>query len=350
MKSWGEETLLFNQLSPDRIDEVVTQLGLQTNGELLALNALENRVYRVGIENFNMNDESLINHPYDIERVISKKHIIIKFYRPGRWTEDAIKEEHRYVKELASKNIPVIMPLIIRGETLHYHHQLELYFTIYPLFLGRLKDEVNEAESRMMARSLALIHNASINQNFKSRPLFDIQTYILDQLEYIDNSPLLDKECKKNYILLGQHLTKQISPYLQTLEYQKIHGDFHRGNVIWTDCGPVITDFDDCCNGPVQQDLWPMFLGRDQESIIQRNVFLDHYNEMAIKPVRLSSFMLETLRTIRMIHYTGWILRRWDDPMFQDYFDQFLTISYWQQQCNDLKEQIAIIQDEFANI
>lgn len=336
---WGETTQHFYQLTPDIIDRSIDQLGLQTKAQVLALNSLENRVYQVGLED-----------PMDLETsVFSKEHIIVKFYRPGRWDEATILEEHSFLNELSSLEIPVIAPMNFKDKTLFRESTTNLFYAVFPKVQGRLKDELNKEELREMGRLIARIHNVGRSSVFKNRPIFHPDNYLKAHFPTLKNSSVIPVNLLKNYLTLCQQLYEMIIPYFENLENQRLHGDFHRGNILWSDKGPWIVDFDDCSFGPTQQDLWLLVAGRDHESLSEREVFIESYNQMSSKPINLSQFIVEALRSIRMIHFNGWIAKRWDDPTFQNYYGDFNSEMYWESQLLDIKEQMGILQDSLYN-
>lgn len=326
---WGEKTQFFYSLTPEVIDNSLKQLGIRPTGRVLALNSLENRVYDVEAINFECPEG-----PY------SQDSIVVKFYRPGRWSEKAIKEEHQFCLELQEFEVPVIAPLEIDGKTLHIESESNLFYSVYPKIRGRLLDELNLEQTQQIGRLSARIHNIGGMGKFQYRPSFDIETYVhshLETLMALENLPTAGKHYIEMIKLMEPSLKTNLSQY----ELQRIHGDMHRGNILWTSQGPFVTDFDDCMNGPIEQDLWLLFPGRDQYSLEDRENFLEAYKTMGKNTPNLPAHFIETMRAIRMIHFNGWIAKRWADPTFKKVYEDFMSDRYWESQLLDLKEQMG---------
>lgn len=349
---WGENAQNFYQLTPDIVEDALENLGIRSNAQVLALNSMENRVFQVGLEddltphiqsqpdNFNEYFESL---------PMAYNQLVLKFYRLGRWSEESILEEHDFSYELAEMEIPVIPPIKLKDKSLHRHESTGLYYAIYPKVFGRLQDEISDDQAKQMGRLIARIHNIGNIKSFSHRPTYNLENYLFSHLETFKQTQLIPDTSKKYYIALCEQLAKMIQPYLERLTPQRLHGDFHRGNIIWSEKGgdslPWIIDLDDCSQGPREQDLWLLLPGRDSESLAQREIFLEAYLSMSNSSISLTNFIIEALRSIRMIHFNGWIAKRWEDPIFQNYYPDFNTENYWQTQLLDLREQISILQD-----
>ena len=326
----GGPTQFFYSLTPDVIDQVLRDHGLRPAGRVLALNSLENRVYDVEVAKFDKPDG-----PFAAENVVTK------FYRPGRWTEATIREEHRFLLELASYELPVIAPIERDGETLFKHPDTGLLYTVFPKVRGRLKDELNVEESRLIGRLIGRLHNIGAMASFTQRPKLSPTVWLSGNAQAIMAMDFVPDDLKKSYQFLVTQLEGMIAPWFNALPTQRVHGDFHRGNVIWTNDGAWITDLDDCVTGPRQQDLWLLFPGRDEWSVKMREEFLEGYHEMSRERVSLSFALIEALRAMRMVHFNGWIAKRWEDPVFPHTFTSFNQRNYWEQQVLDLKEQIG---------
>jgi len=328
---WGTgPTQYFYGLTPDVIDEVMRDHGLRPAGRVLALNSLENRVYDIEVGKFDKPPG-----PFAPENVVAK------FYRPGRWSEATIREEHRFLLELAEYEIPVIAPIERDGETLFRHEATGLMYTVFPKVRGRLKDELNVEESRLIGRLIARLHNIGAMGQFTHRPKLDPSVWLTGNAAAVMAMDFVPSDLKSSYQYLVNQLEQMIAPWFNALPTQRVHGDFHRGNVLWTNEGAWITDLDDSVTGPRQQDLWLLFPGRDEWSQQMRGEFLEGYHEMARERLSLSFALIEALRAMRMVHFNGWISKRWDDPVFPHTFNTFSTRNYWEQAVLDLKEQIG---------
>jgi Ser/Thr protein kinase RdoA (MazF antagonist) len=335
---WDQETKYFYALTPEVIDRSLEFLGFRPSGRTFALNSLENRVYEVEVRN-----HPLLTPPF------SPDCVIVKFYRPGRWSREAIGEEHQFLWELKGHGIPVIAPLEIDGETLRECPTTGFFYTLFPKMRGRLKDELLPEEIEQIGRLTGRIHNVGASGEFHHRPVFHPKNYIDVHFEHLKSVDYLPATIVSHYLQLAAQLSSMITPYLDQLKFQRIHGDLHRGNIIWNAEGPWIVDFDDCAWGPREQDLWPLLPGRDEYSRKDQELFAKAYHSMAKEEVNLTEFMVESLRAMRIIHFNGWISKRWQDPSFKHSFSAFESESYWENQLLDLKEQIGYLQDALYN-
>jgi Ser/Thr protein kinase RdoA (MazF antagonist) len=295
----------YEALTPDVILDAVESTGLRCDGRLLALNSFENRVYQVGIE------ESVP--------------VVAKFYRPERWTSDQILEEHAFVRELAQAEIPVVAPVEHAGATLHLHAGFR--FAVYPRQRGRAPDLETEDTLTWMGRFLGRIHAVGAARPFLHRRALDIAALGEEPSAFVLERGFVPPELREAYDF----------PLL------RLHGDCHPGNVLW-DEGPNFVDLDDCCTGPAVQDLWMLLSGEREERSRQIGWLLDGYFEFAeFDPRELR--LIEPLRTLRMIHYAGWLARRWSDPAFPAAFPWFNTQRYWQDHILALREQAAALDE-----
>jgi Ser/Thr protein kinase RdoA (MazF antagonist) len=330
---WGQETKYFHQLSPELVLNGASLFGQRLTGKLLPLNSLENRVYEVELA-----------APWDFGPGFSSQHLILKFYRPGRWTKEQILEEHQFLLELSQFEIPVVAPIEVQQLSLHQDPETQLLFALFPKVQGRLKDELIKDEIDQVGRLIGRIHNIGSQQLFKHRSRLHPDSLIGASLMELKNIAPVDYPSFQFYLSLLEPTQQLINPYFQQLEFQRLHGDFHRGNIVWTSYGPMAVDFDDCINGPIEQDLWLLFPGQDEDSLKDKERFLSAYSEMT-KKSRIKNHLTELFRTMRMIHFNAWIGKRWEDHSFQRMFPQFTTPHYWDQQLIDLRTQMAHIQD-----
>ncbi len=330
---WGAQTRHFHLLTPDHVMAAAEQRGRRLTGKVMALNSLENRVYDVELAS-----------PEDFGKGFSSQNVILKFYRPGRWTEAQITEEHTFLSTLLEFEVPVVAPLEWKGKTLHLHEETQLWFALFPKVQGRLKDELLGDEIDQVGRLIGRIHNIGSMAPFKSRLALSPETFIEMSHRALAQTRPVEHQSFGYYLKLLEELKPLLDPVFRHLETQRLHGDFHRGNIVWTSAGPVAVDFDDCLTGPVEQDLWLLFPGTDQDSLKDRDRFLMAYKEMTRKThVKLN--LVEALRTMRMVHFNAWIAKRWEDHSFQRIFPQFPTANYWDQQLIDLRVQLGLIQD-----
>ncbi|QLI82409.1 serine/threonine protein kinase [Chitinibacter fontanus] len=317
----------YAQLTPDLILTALEQLGIRTSGHLLALNSYENRVYQIGLDD----DQQW------------GKFLVAKFYRPARWSDQQILEEHTFSKELAGYEVPVVAPIELSGNTLHSEQGFR--FALFPRRGGR-SPELDQRETReWIGRFLGRIHAVGQTQCFSERPTLDIQSYGHDSVAFLLGQQFIPSDLQAAY----QSVTAQA---LDAVEHcfaragkvanVRLHGDCHASNILWTDAGPHFVDFDDARNGPAIQDLWMLLSGERHEQQAQLNDILYGYEDfMDFDPSELH--LLEALRTLRLLHYSAWLARRWDDPAFPAAFPWFNTPIYWQNRILELREQIALI-------
>jgi Ser/Thr protein kinase RdoA (MazF antagonist) len=330
---WGAETQHFYQLTPDHVMEAAELLGKRLSGRVLALNSLENRVYDVELAS-----------PVDYGKGFATQNIIIKFYRPGRWSESQIKEEHSFLLSLQEFEVPVVAPVEVSGKTLHLHEETKLWFALFPKVQGRLKDEFNKEETEQAGRLIGRIHNIGSMGSFSHRLALSPASFIESSRQELERIKPVEHISFQHYLALLQQAYQVLTPQFAHLPVQRLHGDFHRGNIVWTSGGPIAVDFDDCLTGPIEQDLWLLFPGQDPEGIKECERFLSAYKEMTRRE-GLKMSLTEGLRTMRMVHFNAWITKRWEDHSFQRIFPQFPTASYWDQQLIDLRVQMGLIQD-----
>ena len=312
------------------------QIQFRLSGRIMALNSLENRVYDIELAK-----------AQDFGPSLSPTNVIAKFYRPGRWSREQILEEHRFLTELNEFEVPVIAPLEINGTTLHHHEEMNLFYAFFPKVQGRLKDELIKDEIDQAGRLIGRIHNIGSMGKFQHRLNFSVQNFISSSLASLEEIRPVEYPSFNNYLLLLKQAESLITPHLSRVTSQRIHGDFHRGNIVWTSSGPMAVDFDDALTGPVEQDLWLLFPGQDPDSLKDRERFLSAYQEMTRKD-HLSMNMTEIFRTMRMIHFNAWITKRWQDHSFQRTFPQFNSPNYWDQQLIDLRIQLGLIQERIG--
>jgi Ser/Thr protein kinase RdoA (MazF antagonist) len=328
-------TQFFFELTPERILDSAEAAGLRCTGRCLALNSMENRVYEVEIE---VEDESTITSRFDLFRVV-------KFYRPGRWTKEQILEEHSFLAELERADIPVAAPLPFEdGSTLKLVEGSNIWCSVFPKIGGRSPDEPGIEELERIGRLLARLHNVGQARPAANRLRLTPELYGIANMRFLYDQGFLPEEMKDSYKRLVESICAIVEPWFKEVDYQRIHGDCHFGNILWNTHGPCLLDFDDMVMGPCVQDLWLILPGRDEETKRQLQVLLAAYESMRSFD-RGSLRLIEPLRALRFIHYSAWIARRWQDPAFQRVFTHFGSPGYWNGQLADLREQLMYIQE-----
>ncbi|MEQ1591183.1 MAG: serine/threonine protein kinase [Thiobacillaceae bacterium] len=314
----------YSTLTPDCVLDALDSVGQHADGRLLAMNSFENRVYQVGIE------ETAL--------------VVAKFYRPERWTDAAILEEHAFVAELAAREIPVVDALSLQGTSLHLHAGFR--FAVYPKHGGRMPEFERADTLQWMGRFLGRIHVVGAQTNFLQRPTLDLASFGLASRDFLQTGWLPpDLQAAWDSVveqaLAGVRYCFERAGDVQAI---RLHGDCHAGNVLWTDDGPHFVDFDDSRMGPAIQDLW-MLLSGDREAMQgqMREVLTGYEAFREFDPREM--YLLEGLRTLRLIHYAAWIARRWQDPAFPAAFPWFNTQHYWQERILELREQIALMEE-----
>jgi len=312
-------------LGPDRILDAIDGTGLRCSGTLLALNSYENRVYQVGIED--------------------AKPIVAKFYRPRRWTDAQILEEHAFLAELAGREIPVVAPLAFGGATLLEHGGYR--FAVFPRQGGRAPELSDRSVREWLGRFLGRIHAVGAATAYAHRPGLDAETFGLEPSRWLLTNDWLPESLREVYRgVVGQALDGIFASFERAGRYRSIrlHGDCHEGNVLWTDAGPHFVDFDDSRSGPAVQDLWMLLAGDVAERQQQLADLLAGYEDFA-EFDRRELLLVEALRTLRLIHYSAWIARRWSDPAFPAAFPWFTTPRYWEERILELREQVAAMEE-----
>ena len=269
----------FSGLDPDTILDALETQGIFLQSGLLALNSYENRVYQ-----FQADDN---------------KRYVVKFYRPARWTDPQILEEHSFAQELADSEIPIVAPLALNGKTLHHHGDYR--FTVFPSVGGRQFENDNLDQLEWMGRFIGRIHRVSQAKTFKQRPDIDTQSYLDEPRQVLENSTLLPSHLKTAFFaILNPVITAASSAYKAT-DVIRLHGDCHPGNILWRD-GPTFVDLDDCRMGPAIQDLWMMLSGDRQQQLLQLDTLIEAYEEF--QPFNTNQLaLIEPLRAMRMVHY-----------------------------------------------
>lgn len=315
----------FSALTPDAVLDAVDSLGARSDGHLLALNSYENRVYQVGIED---------GAP-----------IVAKFYRPERWSDAAILEEHAFVSDLARREIPVVPALAIHQQTLHTYAGFR--FSVFSKHGGRAPELEHPATLAWLGRFIGRIHAVGSIAPYQHRPTLDIERFGVEPSAYLLSHDFIPMELLDVYRGVAAQALEGVRHCFDragAVANLRLHGDCHIGNVLWTDAGPHFVDFDDSRMGPAVQDLWMLLSGERNEMTRQLADLLAGYEDFHdFDPRELH--LIEALRTLRLIHYAAWIARRWDDPAFPAAFPWFNTQRYWQDRILELREQIALMDE-----
>ena len=320
-----DPVLAYAGLQPDDILGALEALGFRCDGRLLALNSYENRVYRVGVE--------------DGEPVVAK------FYRPARWSNAAILEEHAFTAELAAAEIPVVAPLVTNGRTLHEEGPFR--FSICPWRGGRAPELDHSESLRQLGRLVARIHLQGESGRFEYRPAVDIESYVHESRRFLVDHRFIPAQLVDAYCTVADHLTDDIEASFERAgrwRALRLHGDFHPGNVLQSGDVLHIVDFDDTRSGPAVQDLWMFLSGDLSEQRPQLGALLEGYEEFRRFDAR-ELHLVEALRTMRIMHYSAWLARRWNDPAFRLAFPWFDTARYWDEHVLALREQAALMQE-----
>ena len=318
-------TLAYAQLQPEQIIEALESLSFRCDGRFLALNSYENRVYQIGIED---------GPP-----------VVAKFYRPERWSDAAIIEEHQFSQELADAEVPVVPAIVVKGKTLHESGPFR--FAVYERHGGRTPDLDNFDLLEQLGRLTARIHLIGATRDFEHRPDVDIESYGVSSVEYLLQTDFIPESLVPAYESVAEHVLDEVQACLDRagdVGRLRLHGDFHPGNVLVARERLHIVDLDDTRHGPAMQDLWMFLSGDREEQTPQLEALLDGYEEFRQFDAR-ELHLVEALRSLRIIYYAAWLARRWDDPAFKVAFPWFDSQRYWDEHVLTLREQVALMQE-----
>lgn len=311
-------------LTPDFVLDAVESIGLLSDSRILSLNSYENRVYQVGIE-----DDTPI---------------IAKFYRPNRWSNAAIMEEHSFTRLLLENDISVVPPMILDDKTLHEYEGFR--FALFKRQGGHAPEiDVPDTLFRI-GRTIGRIHQLSGSNTFEHRPNFNIQNWATQSRQYLLDNDFIPNSLRPAYETLSQDIINKMTGIWDSCPFNpiKLHGDCHIGNILWRDELAHFVDFDDCLNGPAIQDLWLMLSGDRGQQTQQMIELVEGYEEFCeFDPKQLR--LIETLRTMRMMYYAAWLAKRWCDPAFPMHFPWFNTERYWSEHILELREQFSILDE-----
>lgn len=320
-------TGFFYHLTPQKVLEALEYAGFEPSAQCMILNSYENRVFSVVLEN--------------------GQTVVVKFYRPARWSYNQIKEEHDFLFELESLEIPVCAPLKFnKNKSIA---QIEnIFFAVWPLTGGREPDEFDDEQLMILGRLLARLHNSGASLRARHRLVFDSNSMVVKPLEYIENSGSINAALFSDYKKAALSVKEIYDRYTENVPLHRIHGDCHLSNLLYGKDGWYLLDFDDMSTGPAVQDIW-MLLQNSKNYNWQLNVLLDGYRQFRdFEDTWLR--LIEPLRAMRYIYYTGWISKRKDDPAFQHAFSHYGTEEYWVKELNDLRDQLKLIYENEPGI
>ncbi len=332
----------YAHLTPDLVIDALVAAGLDPDGRLMALNSYENRVFQVGIS--------------DLSPVVAK------FYRPGRWSDVQILEEHRFALDLAQADVPAVPPMALQGSgavslqgeppTLAtWHTEIDTYrFNISPRRGGRAPELDDPEVLRWTGRLLARMHDIGRRQRFEHRPTLSVEHLGRSPWRWLQSHGDIPDPQRAVWLSVADQaldLVNQAFARVDGMQTGRIHGDCHPGNILWTPDGPHFVDLDDALNGPAVQDLWMLLGGHRHDRQASLNALMDGYE--SIRDFNWHEWsLIEPLRTLRLIHHSAWLARRWADPAFPSAFPWFGQAMYWQQQSDQLRQQIEMMQNDIA--
>jgi Ser/Thr protein kinase RdoA (MazF antagonist) len=315
----------YDGLTPDAVLDALESVGLRGDGRLLALNSYENRVYQASLED--------------------GASVVAKFYRPQRWSDAQLAEEHSFALELAEREVPVVAPLQLDGATLHRFRDFR--FAVYPRRGGRTPELEDVRVLEWIGRFLGRIHAVGASAQFAERPALDLESFGEEPMRWLLDSGMIPPDLLEAWQTVADMALQGVRDcFARAGRFAtiRLHGDCHAGNVLWTDAGPHFVDLDDARSGPAVQDLWMLLPGDHEEAAKNLRALVSGYEQFR-EFQREELSLIEALRTLRLLHYSAWIGRRWDDPAFPAAFPWFGTQRYWQDRILELREQVAAMQE-----
>lgn len=312
----------FEDLTPDLILDAIESVGVYAESGLLALNSYENRVYQFKAED--------------------GLRYVVKFYRPERWSKAQIQEEHDFAYELAEAEVPVVAPIKHNGESLFEHQGY--VFVLFPSVGGRQFEVDNLDQLDVMGRLIGRMHQVAKSKAFEHRPTFSCEEYLHTAKVHLQKSNLVPMGISTAFYTILDLVIEQAQAQYKNVQGIRLHGDCHAGNILWAGEALMFVDLDDARQGPAIQDLWMMLSGDRQTQLLQLDTLVNAYEEFCdFDHAQLK--LIEPLRAMRIIHYMGWVAKRWSDPAFVRNFSWFAEDKYWEQQILALKEQLAALQE-----
>ncbi|HEX3556076.1 MAG TPA: serine/threonine protein kinase [Thermoanaerobaculia bacterium] len=318
------ETDLFLSLTPEKVLAAVEAGGLRCNPVCYPLNSFENRVYEV--------------------ELADRTRVVAKFYRPGRWSEEQILEEHQFLADLAAEEIPVctVRPFPGGGSLRRVEG---IFYSLSDRRGGRAPDELSDETVRRLGMLVGRMHNVAVRRPAPHRLRLDAATYVREPVAWLDAHDTLPRHLRSRYFDAALAIAEIADRRLAGVAVHRLHGDLHLGNLLFRDGLLHVLDFDDMVVGPAVQDLWLALPGRDASALAQREVFVEGYESFR-EFDRSTLVLIEPLRALRIVHYTAWLARRWHDPAFPAAWPHFGTPDYWQRETEDLEEQLAVLRGE----
>ncbi|WP_276755702.1 serine/threonine protein kinase [Pseudoalteromonas marina] len=312
----------FIDLTPDLILDAIETIGIYPESGLLALNSYENRVYQFKAED--------------------GLRYVVKFYRPERWSKAQIQEEHDFAFELAGAEVPVVAPVLHNGQSLFGHQGY--MFVVFPSVGGRLFEVDNLDQLDVMGRLIGRMHQVAKTKPFTYRPTISCEEYLHTAKVHLQKSNLVPMGLSTAFYTILDLVIEQTQKQYQDTNSIRLHGDCHAGNILWAGDALMFVDLDDSRQGPAIQDLWMMLSGDRPTQLLQLDTLVGAYEEFCdFDHAQLK--LIEPLRAMRIIHYMGWVAKRWSDPAFVRNFSWFADDKYWEQQILALKEQLAALQE-----
>lgn len=314
----------YNNLTPDTVIDAVESQGYLSDLRVFPLNSYENRVYQIGLE--------------------GAEPVIAKFYRPGRWSDEQILEEHEFTLALANLDVPLIAPLLKNNQSLFHFN--EHRFALYPRRGGHAPELDNLDTLFTLAQHLGRMHQLGKVKKFETRPQINIESFATESRTYLLEHDFIPSTLIPAYESLSTHLLNKLEEIFKAWPAKSIrlHGDCHPGNIIQRDAALYLVDLDDCRNGPAIQDLWMLLSGDRYQRSVQLECILEGYEEFCEFDMR-ELHLIEAMRTLRLMHYAAWLARRWADPAFPMAFPWFNTERYWSQHILELREQFAALNE-----
>ena len=320
----------YEALTPDVVMDAVESLGYLCDARVFALNSYENRVYQVGIDD--------------------SAPLIAKFYRPSRWSDAQILEEHHFSTNLHDLGVSVVPPIVDADGRSLFEYQ-GFRFSLYKRQGGHAPTLDNFDHLLSLGRALGRIHALGQVAPFEHRPTHNTATFAEASFNFLLDNEFIPQSLLEAYTTLGRDLIARCHAIFAQVDYRNIrlHGDCHPGNILWRDEVPHFVDFDDARNGPAIQDLWMLLSGDRAQQTAQISEVLEGYREFCdFNSAEL--LLIEALRTLRIMHYSGWLAKRWQDPAFPHSFPWFNTERYWAEHILELREQLAAINEPALEI
>ena len=328
----------YETLTPDVVLDALSALGLHGDGRMVSLNSYENRVYQIGLED--------------------RSNVVVKFYRPGRWSDAQIGEEHAFARELEEAEVPAVGPLLLEGATLHHHAGFA--FSVSPSRGGRAPELDDFEVLEWIGRFLARIHAVGAQRPFEARPALDLRSFGTASRDWLLGHEMVPLDVQSEWERACNAALERIAATPLATDAQgrfggemrtlRLHGDCHPGNILWTPTdrpggGPHFVDLDDARTGFAVQDLWMLLSGDRAQRTGQLSGLLDGYEQFRDFD-RRELALIEPLRTLRLIHYSAWLARRWEDPIFPINFPWFGSSDYWKGQILMLQDQCDAMEEE----